>query len=225
MLGIHIGKDKTQAEYTALKANFDNIFINDVKVNSENVNVDKIDFSQDIVYNGYPYTNDDENYYHIDINLPILNIKNDDVVKKINADIKEKFYDKATNDIMRRRTGFTNYQVNYMAYVNDGAISIVIKEVEKSQNKAEAVKISTYNYSIPDKKEIGLKDLIKLKGITEESVQNTINSTIKVAADNALEISKQYGATFTRDLNDSMYKIENIKDYFLTDDRICLYHI
>ena len=39
------------------------------------------------------------------------------------------------------------------------------------------------------------------------------------------EISKQYGATFTRDLNDSMYKIENIKDYFLTDDRICLYHI
>ena len=141
------------------------------------------------------------------------------------GDIKEKFYDKATNDIMRRRTGFTNYQVNYMAYVNDGAISIVIKEVEKSQNKAEAVKISTYNYSIPDKKEIGLKDLIKLKGITEESVQNTINSTIKVAADNALEISKQYGATFTRDLNDSMYKIENIKDYFLTDDRICLYHI
>lgn len=126
---------------------------------------------------------------------------------------------------MRRRTGFTNYQVNYMAYVNDGAISIVIKEVEKSQNKAEAVKISTYNYSIPDKKEIGLKDLIKLKGVTEESVQNAIDSTIKIAADNALEISKQYGATFTRDLNDSMYKIENIKDYFLTDDRICLYHI
>ena len=31
------------------------------------------------------------------------------------------------------------------------------QEVEKIQNKAEVVRISTYNYSIPDKKEIGLK--------------------------------------------------------------------
>lgn len=216
MLGIHIGSNKTQEEYSDLKANFNNIFTNELHVNSENINVDKIDTTRAVVYTGYTVQNDDENYYHVDLQIPILNINND-VAKQINGEIKELFLDEA-NKIMRSTTGFTNYQVNYVAYVNNGAISIAIKTVQKSENTAETVTVATYNYSIPDKKEISLKELIKLKETSIEDVQRSIDYTIQIAANNAAEIAKQYGSSFTRNPNDSMYKIDNIKNYFLTDD-------
>jgi hypothetical protein len=217
MLGIHVGAKKTQEEYSDLKANFNNIFTNELHINSENVNIDKIDTSRSAVYTGYTLQNDDENYYHIDLKLPTLNINND-IAKTINGEIKEKFYDEASKIMRSTSGGFTTYQVSYVAYINDGAISIAIKKTQKTGNTAETVTITTYNYSIPDKKEITLEELIKLKGTDVETVQNTINSTIQIASDNSNEIAKEYGAAFTRDPNDNMYKVENAENYFLTDD-------
>jgi multidrug efflux pump subunit AcrB len=217
MLGIHVGANKTQEEYASLKANFSNIFTNELHINSENVNIDKLDTSRSAVYTGYTLQNDDENYYHIDLQLPTINI-NTDVAKAMNADIKEKFYDEA-NKIMRSTSnGFTTYQVSYVAYINDDAISIAIKKTQKVGTKAETVTVATYNYSIPDKRGISLEDLIKLKGTDVASVQEAIDSCIKTAADNSSEIAKEYGSTFTRDVNSSMYKVSNAENYFLTDD-------
>lgn len=216
MLGIHIGAKKTQEEYADLKMNFNDLFTNELHINSESVRVDKIDTTQAAVYTGYTIQNDDENYYHVDIKLPTLNISNE-VAKEINGEIKEKFNDKATT-IMRSTKEYTIYKVSYVAYINDGAISIAIKETSKYGNKAETVTITTYNYSIPDKKQLSLEDLITLKQTDKETVQNTIDSVIKTATDNAAEIAEQYGAAFTRNPEDKMYKVENAKSYFLTDD-------
>lgn len=216
MLGIHIGPKKTSEEYANLKSNFSNIFTNELHINSESVRIDKIDTTQSAVYTGYTIQNDDENYYHVDIKLPTLNINNT-VAKNINGEIKEKFNDTATT-IMRKSKEYTIYKVSYVAYINEDEISIAIRETSKYGSKPETTSITTYNYSIPDKKEITLEDLIALKKADSKTVQDTINSTIKTAAQNAEAISQEYGSTFTRNLDDDMYKIENAKSYFLTDD-------
>ncbi len=216
MLGIHIGSKKTSADYANLKSNFSNLFTNELHVNSENVRVEKIETSQPLVYTGYSIQNEDESYYNVDIQLPVLNIDTE-ISQKINVEINEKFYNKATS-IMRSGDDYTIYQVSYVAYVNQDAVSIAIKETSKYGNKPETVNIVTYNYSIPDEKEIDLEDLIELKEADKDDVQKNINDTIKTAYDNAHEISEQYGSTFERNPEDEMYKIEKTKSYFLTDD-------
>ena len=66
--------------------------------------------------------------------------------------------------------------------------------------------------------EISLEDLITLKETTIDTVQNTINSEIKTAYDNAKIIANEYGTLYERDLESDMYKVENSDTYFLTDD-------
>ena len=215
MLGIHIGAKKTTEEYATLKANFNNIFTNTVHVNSENLKVDKINTSQNIVYTYNKVKNQDENYYDVDVKIPALNINNS-VVKEINSSIIEKF-DKTAKDIMTKADGYTIYNVDYVAFVNNGIVSIVIKEKTKVGSKAETVTITTYNYSIPNKARIGLTDLIKLKETDRETVQANIISSIEASAAKNNEIAKEYGG-LVRNPQDKMYKLENAKTYFLTDD-------
>jgi citrate lyase gamma subunit len=180
------------------------------------LNVDKLETSKSIVYTYSKLENEDENYYHVNVNIPIININND-IVKDINSRITNKFSNKV-NTIMRAKSEYTTYKVDYVAYVNNGAVSVAIREISKTGNKAETETITTYNYSIPDKKEITLKELITLKESTVDAVQESIDSNIKVSAENAEEIAKEYGSAFTRNIEDEMYKIDNIDTFFLTDE-------
>ena len=92
MLGINIGSKKTAEEILILKADFDNLFKNSIVINSENVRVDRIENSKDLVYTGYNLLNEDENFYSVNAQIPILNI-NTDEAKQINAEIKKEFYE------------------------------------------------------------------------------------------------------------------------------------
>ena len=215
MLGIHIGAKKTNEEYATLKANFNNLFTNEVYINSENLKVDKINTTQNIVYTYNKVQNQDENYYDVDIKIPALNIDNDSA-KEINSNIIEKFDQKA-KDIMTKVEGYTIYKVDYVAYVNNGVVSIAIREKSKVGSKGETITITTYNYSIPNKSELNLNDLIELKETTKDVVQETINSSIETIAEKNNEVAKEYGG-LVRNPEDKMYKVENAKKYFLTYD-------
>ena len=215
MIGIHIGAKKTTEEYASLKANFNSLFSNDVHINSENLKFDKINTSQNIVYTYNKVENQDENYYDVNVKIPALNIDNN-VVKEINKDIIEQF-DKKAKDIMTKLDGYTIYHVDYVAYVNNDIVSIVIREKEKVDSKAETINITTYNYNMSNKSKINLEDLIKLKKTDKETVQETIISSIDATADKNNEIAKEYGG-LVRNSEDKMYKVENTNDYFLTDD-------
>ena len=215
MIGIHIGSKKTSEEFASLKEDFNNLFKNDVIVNSEKLRVDKINTSQNVVYTYNKVNNQDENYYNVDVKIPAINIDND-VAKEINSEIIEKF-DKKSKDIMASSEGFTVYNVDYIAYVNKSVISIAIREKEKTEKKGETVTITTYNYSIPDKKVLSLKDLIKLKETDEATVQDTINEVIETQAEKNNDVAKEYGG-LVRNPKDKMYKLENCENYFLTDD-------
>lgn len=216
MLGIHIGTAKTSEEYADLKANFLNIFTNELHINSESIKVDKIETSQSVVYTGYTIVAEDEAYYDVNVNIPYLNIDND-TAKEINSKIETEFNDTASK-IMRTSTQYTIYNVSYVAYINENIVSIVIKENSKYGNNSESVRIKTYCYDTSTNSEVSLEDLIELKETDTETVQENIDTTIQTAYENSQAIASEYGTEVIRDPEDEMYKIENTENYFLTDD-------
>ena len=125
MIGINIGAKKTAEEYALLESNFNSIFDNQLKINSDNVNVDKLETEKDVVYTAYSLVNEDETFYSVDAQIPLINI-NTEAVSKINSEIKEEYYNKA-NSIMRQTEGNTIYKVSYAAYINSDYLSLVIK--------------------------------------------------------------------------------------------------
>lgn len=216
MIGINIGSQKTAEELATLEANFNSLFQNGLKVNSENVNIEKNREESDLVYSMYKIENTDENYYMVNAVIPTINIKSQKVTE-LNESIKSEFYDKA-NNIMRQSDEFIVYNVTYQAFVNEDIVSVAIKATLKEGNKAEKVSIKTYNYSMSADRQVSLKDLVELKKTTVATVQSTINSEIKTAYNNAKIIAAEYGNLYERDLNSDIYKVENATTFFLTDD-------
>lgn len=217
MIGINIGSEKTAEELQLLEANFNSLFQNSLKINSENVNiVEKIEETKDLIYTGYKLENEDENYYSVNANIPLINIDSAKA-QEINRQIKSDFYDKA-NNIMRQKDNYDVYNVTYVAYINGDILSVVIKSSLKEGNKSERVSIKTYNYSLTKDKILNLTDLIALKNETIENVQLKITNEIKTAYTNAKIIAAEYGNLYERDIEGEMYKVENATTFFLTDD-------
>lgn len=216
MIGINIGSKKTEEEIAALKSNFNSLFTNTISINSENVRTERIEPSKELVYTGYNLVNEDENYYSVNAQIPILNI-NTDVAKQINAEIKSEFYDKA-NNIMRRNEGNTIYNVSYVAFVNEDILSVAIKSSLKEEGKSEKVTVKTYNYRISEKRLVPFEELIKLKETSKEEVQSIIDTDIKKAYNNAKIIADEFGTLYERDLSSDIYKVDNTNTFFLTQD-------
>ena len=216
LIGINLGAEKTKEEYALLEANFNGLFTNELKVNSESIDVEKIKGSNDIVYTAYDIKQEDETYYSIDVKLPIINI-NTSYIKELNHQIKTDFYESA-NSYMRQKEMNVVYSVDYAAYINEQILSIVVKASLREGENPEKIIVKTYNYNMLEDKEVSLEDLITYKGTSVEFVQNTINDEIKTAYDNAVIIADQFGHMYDRDLKSDMYKVENTENYFLTQD-------
>ena len=215
MIGINVSSKKTAEELYVLKSNFNNLFTNEV-INGENVRVDKINPQNEIVYAAYELVDKDENYFDVNAKIPIINIDTPEATN-INSEIIQEFWSVA-NNIMRKKEGTSVYTVNYVAFINNEVLSLVIKSSLKEESKPEKVVVKTYNYSIEEERKISLSEMIKAKGTTKDQVQNTINQDIKTAYNNAKVIAEEYGVLYERDLNDEMYKVENTENFFLTQD-------
>lgn len=217
MIGINTSSEKTAEELQALKAQFNSLFTNSLKVNSENVNItEKLDPAKDLAYTAYNLKNEDENFFSVNAVIPLLNI-NTEKAKEINKAIQAEFHEKA-NSVMRQQGVYTVYNVSYVAYINNDILSVAIKASLREGEKAEKVSIKTYTYSLSAERQVKLSELVELKQQTIEAVQSTINSEIKTAYNNAKIIAAEYGNLYERDLNSDMYKVENATSYFLTDD-------
>ena len=217
MLGINIGSEKTAEELQLLKAEFNSLFTNSLVINSENVNiVEKREETKDLVYTGYKLENEDENYYSVKAQIPLFNIETEKA-NAINKEIVAEFYETA-NSIMRQSDQYIVYNVTYAAYINEHVLSVVIKASLKEGNKSEKVSLKTYNYSLPEEKLMTLTDLVALKEVSTETVQNKITDEIKTAYNNAKIIAAEYGNLYERDLEGEMYKVENATTFFLTAD-------
>ncbi len=218
MLGINVGNKKTEEEISKLKTEFNALFNNEVKVNSENVNIfEKLDNNVDEIVSTFSQLhNGDDSFYRYDADIPRINI-NSSIISDINNEIISKYRD-PINVIQRKRDGYTSYTVSYCAFVNGSNLSLVIRSSLKEQGKAEKVGIKTYNYNIVEDRLVTLDEMIKLKNTTNKEVQENINKSIQEADAKVQALAKEYGSLYTRDLNSDIYKVENTENFFLTDD-------
>ena len=179
--------------------------------------VTKKDGSKDIIYTVVETKRVVENRYDIDLKVPIINISNNTSVEQFNKKIQSLFVDKA-NDIMKNATQNTIYSIDYMAYVNTNILSLVIRSNLKEGNNPQRVIIQTYNYNLSTNEEIRLNQILEIKGLNRETVENMIIAQVKLANEEA-EVLKHLGYNvYTRDLNNNIYKLENTDNYILGPD-------
>ena len=202
------------AETEELKLNFNRIFNNSLKQGYGDItNINKIDESKDIIYAMYVINLHSENKYDINLNLPRINI-NSSTAKKINKEIDNIFGSKA-NSVVQSNDSLSIYNVDYVAYLQDNVLSLIIKSTLKEGNYPQRVIIKTYNYDIATDSEIGLGSFFLKKNLNKNDVyKKVIDEIDKVNSQN--DALTQVGLdAFKRDRNDKRYLPENTDTYFI----------
>lgn len=97
-------------------------------------------------------------------------------------------------------------------------MSLVIKGTLKEGTTAQRIIVKTYNYDLKNDKLLSFKDLLKVKGLEEASVQEKINTDISKIIEEKQVISTDEYNLYKRKREDKIYKIENTTNFFLGKD-------
>lgn len=203
--------EKTAEE---IKTQFAGLFTNVLnKGEYDTSNIQKIVEQNDIVYSAYDIEDKKENY-EIDIHLPVMNIQGE-VPASFNKITQELFANKASAIMNSQSTTKTLYQIDYVSYINGDILSLIIKATLKEGDNPQRVIVQTYNYNLVTMQEASFEDVLSYRNLVQSEVQTKIQNTVQKAKEEA-EILVQSGYTvYNRDLNDSMYQLSNIANYFL----------
>lgn len=199
-----------EVEITDFKTIFDNKLNeqgNIVKV-QERFNDDK-----EIVYTINEQREKKDGKYEIDIKIPLININNPTTLS-IDKEIESVFQDKAKNIMNSEQDYETIYTVEYTAYINSNILSLVIKSTLKEGIKAQRVIVKTYTYNMTTNEIIGIDDLISIKNLNKDFVQNEINRIVQENAKQSQSLIELGYNVYERNLNDEMYKINNVSNFF-----------
>ena len=216
LFGINKLVKRTEQEEAELKANFENIFDNkfdDIK----NYEVQKMKNDKDIVYTNY-YKEEKNNKYEMNVNLPYINIKNK-VVQNFNQEISSTFEAKA-EEIIKDTDKKVIYTVKYKANIENDILSLVIYSDLKQDSSAQRVIIQTFNFNLEDNKELTLDDVIKIYDLNKNEVQDMIDKDIKLEQKKSEDLMGLGYNVFSRDLKSEIYKVENVKEYFIYNNNI-----
>lgn len=204
-------KPKTQEE---IKTQLSNLFTNELISNNYDVtNLQKRNESKDIVYSAYDIQKQEENY-EVDIHLPVVNIKGD-VPTEFNKTTQSIFVNKASEILNNKYTEKVIYSVDYIAYINDNILSLVIKSTLKQGNNPQRVIVQTYNYNLETGEKVQLADVLTKKNIVQTDCQNKINEIVAKAQEEAQVLLQSGYTVYNRNLSDSIYQISNISTFFL----------
>lgn len=202
-----------------IKAEFNDLFTNTINLNGrDTTGITKLKSDQEIIY-ALDKTESTE-AYEIDIHVPVVNIKSD-VASSFNKVTQAVFANKA-NEVLKKTdtTTKTLYNIDYVAYVNEDILSVVIKSTLKEGQSAQRVIVQTYNYNLSTGSEVKLNDLVTKKALNKDEVNNKIKSVVQEADNEAKVIaSAGYNEVFSRDLNSSMYTVDNSGTFFLGDNQ------
>lgn len=216
LFGITKLTKRTEQEEAELKANFENIFNNQID-EKENYNVKKIDENQKIVYTEYQ-KEENINGHEINVNLPCINIKNS-TVQKFNQEILDIFRTKS-EEILKTTDKNIIYTVKYTANIENDILSLIIYSDLKQELSAQRTIIQTFNYNLETNKELSLDDIIKIYDLNKDEVQNKVNKDIKTAQKKSEDLIELGYNVFSRDVNSEIYKLHNIKEYFIYNGNI-----
>ena len=164
---------------TTLLAEFNKLFTNKFyRQENEIGSVTKITGleNKSLVYTAYDYEDEKENKYVINLKLPVVNIAGD-VASEYNNITQSIFVNKA-NAILTDCKMYTVYNVEYVSYVNENILSVVIKSTLKEGNNAQRIIIQTYNYDLETGRKVTLNEVLAKYEITNKEVNKKIDAQI-----------------------------------------------
>ena len=216
LFGINKLTKRTEQEEAELKANFENIFNNQIE-EKENYETKKIDKNQKIVYTSYQ-KEEKNNGYELNVNIPYINIKNS-TVQNFNKEIKDTF-ERKSEEILQTKDKNIIFTVKYTANIENDILSLIIYSDLKQELSAQRTIIQTFNFNLENNKELTLDEMLNIYDINENDVQNKINKDIQEEQRKSEELIELGYNVFSRDIKSEIYNIENIKEYFIYNNNI-----
>ena len=214
------GSSLTQAdeEYQLLVSNFDDIFQNHLEEYRTDVSIQKIDEAQEIVYTYYTKEENKKNSYDMNINIPYINIDNE-TIAAYNEEIRQTYEEKAESTLQTENENII-YTLQYEATIENDILSLIIRANLKEGSSAQRLIIQTFNYDLRNNKEITLEEMINIKQLNVNDVQNKIDAEITSQHQRVEDLRSLGYGVFERNPENEMYKIENSQDFFVKDGNI-----
>ena len=210
--------NKTEEEQVNLETNFAQLFTNSLNnYNGENDNKKK-EQDKNLVYTEYQKKESKLNSYNLEVNIPLINVDNE-IVENYNKEIQDTFQTLSEN-VLKSENQNIIYTVDYVANVQDGILSLMIRSNLKQGANAQKVIIQTYNYDLRNNKEITLTEVLKIEKLDENNVQNIINNKIKTEQDKAEDLKSLGYNIYSRDVDSDVYKLENSTEFYLTPEAL-----
>ena len=180
-------------------------------------NVEKIDKEKELVYTIYSNNEKKENSYDLDINIPYINIDNEST-KKYNEEMNT-FINKAKNSLKEEGKNII-YTVQFASVIEDNILSVIVRSNLKQASSAQRIIIQTYNYDLKYEKEITLEEIIDMKRLNKDSIQNKIKEEIQIEQKKVEDLKSLGYNIFERDIDNDMYEIKNTKQFFIKNGKL-----
>ena len=210
--------NKTEDETVTLESEFNNLFINGTNNDNGENNNKKQEQGKDLVYTGYQQKESKLNSYNLEVNIPHINVDNE-ITDEYNSEIEDIFLTLA-NNVLQSENSNIIYTVDYVANVQDGILSLMIRASLKEGTNAQKVIIQTYNYDLRNNKEITLQEVLKIEKLDEQDVQNRINTKVQEEEQKAEDLQRLGYNIYSRNIDSDIYKLENSTEFYLTPDAL-----
>lgn len=217
---VNTGDDDTATDPEVLKQEFNSLFNNSFNDQGyDKTSIKKLAGyeGQDVIYAVYRIKEEKDEKYSVNINIPVFNVDGE-VASEFNATTQSIFANKAGN-ILSNSQSYTIYDVEYVGYLNENILSLVIKSTLKEGNNPQRIIVQTYNYDIATGKKLTLNEVLEAKGISEKEVNKKIELQVTEANKNAEALSEaltSVGQTvYKRDVNNAMYVTDNVNHFFV----------
>lgn len=199
---------------------FSSIFDN--KINKQDSSIgqtNKIKEDKELVYTAYEYTEKLDGKYDINVKIPSINIDSEES-ETINKEISDIFKAKAQSIMSNENSKNIIYTVEYSAYINTNILSVVIKSNLKEGQNAQRVIVKSYTYNITSGELIDINELLSIKKVDEIEVKKSIQKVVSENAKQSESLKNLGYKVYERNLNDEMYNVENIKNFFYGPDGV-----
>lgn len=214
------GDDDTATDPELLKQEFNSLFNNSF----DDQGYDKTSIKkyagleeQDVIYAAYKIKEEKDEKYSVNINIPVFNVDGE-VASEFNATTQSIFANKAAN-VLSNSQSYTIYDVEYVGYLNENILSLVIKSTLKEGNNPQRIIVQTYNYDITTGKKLTLNEVLEAKSINEKEVNKKIERQVTESNKNAEALSEALAGAgqtiYKRDVNNAMYVTDNVNHFFV----------
>lgn len=210
--------NKSEDDKIELETNFLKLLNNAIENKEGDYNNKKEDLDKELVYTTLEKKETKANSYDIEVQIPKINIKSE-IVNVYNKEIKEIFVD-FVDKILQSENRNVIYTVDYTANIQNGILSVMIHSNFKEGTKAQKVIIKTYNYDLRNNKELKLQDVIKFEQLSENKIQDMINTKIESEQKKVKDLEGLGYNIYNRDIKNEMYKLDNTEEFYMTENAI-----